>query len=236
VIHLAVETSTSVIDMSLLKEDRPLSSLCVQRPGGASEILVHGLECLLRLSGVKMQEIGRVSSSEGPGTYTSLRVGHLFCQGLAFGLGISHRTVSPFLILAEQVRPILTGDLECIIVLLDARRGEVNACILDSREGNLRIRRSESDPEGLFSGRAVDPRKILDHFPSGSSGVIVGPGVIHIEKHLSGDPEKFSRFRVQSDLPRAETMGRISWARESSGQGAPGGSLPLVYGRDSVIS
>ena len=233
-IHLAVETSTSVIDMALLEEDRLLCFVGVHKPGGASEILIHGLESLMTLSGLKADDIGLVSSSEGPGTYTSLRVGHLFCQGFSFSLGIPHRTISPFWILADQVHEALIRETDFLVVVLDARRGEVNARVLFSRDGG-RSMEPLADQDGIFSGRAVDPALVLDHLPPGS-GVITGPGVAHLQRILPADSGQFSRIRFYSDLPRAETMGRIAWNREMSGPGISGSSGLLIYGRDSVIS
>jgi tRNA threonylcarbamoyladenosine biosynthesis protein TsaB len=233
VIHLAVETSTSVIDMALLEEDRLLCSVGVHKPGGASEILIHGLESLLTLSGLKAGDIGLVSSSEGPGTYTSLRVGHLFCQGFSFSLGVPHRTVSPFSILAEQVHETMIRETDFLVVVLDARRGEVNARVLLPRAGG-RPGDPFADQDGIFSGRAVDPALVLGHLPPGS-GLVTGPGGSHLQKILPSDSGQSSRIRVYSDLPRAETMGRIAWRREMSGPGTSGPSGSLIYGRDSVI-
>jgi len=230
--HLAIETSTSVIDMALMEEDRLLCSVCVPRPGGASEILVHGLDSLLALSGTKKDDIGLISSSEGPGTYTSLRVGHLFCRGLSFGLGIGHRTVSPFLILAEQARPLLTPEVEYLVVLLDARRNEVNAALFSLKDQEGSCWKAEPGGEGPFSGKAVDPARVLDALPAGS-GLITGPGTGPVSEILFGEPVRMTRIRILSDLPRSETMGRLAWERERSGTAPSAG--PLFYGRDSVI-
>ncbi|EQD24505.1 MAG: tRNA (adenosine(37)-N6)-threonylcarbamoyltransferase complex dimerization subunit type 1 TsaB [Nitrospirae bacterium] len=226
-IHLAVETSTEVVDMSLLSEDKVLVRLSVFRPGGASEILVQGLETLLAMAGEKKESIALVSSSAGPGTYTSIRVGHLFCKGLAFATGCPHLVVSPFLVLAEQAWASGGRGEEFLVVLLDARRREVNACLFDPSKPAAPV----SGTGETFSGRAVPPERVLENLPPGK-GRIVGPGVVHLEKMDLGREHPL----LIHDLPGAGTMGRLairSWRAREEGD-VPGSTL--LYGRDSVIA
>ncbi len=230
-IHLAVETSTEVVEMALLDKDRILTSLSVFRPGGASEILVRGLETLLGMAGEKKESIALLSSSSGPGTYTSIRVGHLFCKGLAFALGIPHLTVSPFLVLSEQAFAVAGKDEDFLVVVLDARRGEVNACFFEA--GNPGAPVSGSGEQ--FSGRAVSPGKILESLPPGK-GRLVGPGVVHLGKDLSGQRSDPASPLLVHDLPRAGTMGRLAFRNWKARPEGRSHDTRLLYGRDSVIS
>ncbi len=230
-IHLAVETSTEVVDMALFDEEKVLAQMAVFRPGGASELLVPGLETLLEVAGKKSGALELVSSSAGPGTYTSIRVGHLFCKGLAFSLGIPHLTISPFLALSDQDSSVGGSGHTFLAVLLDARRHEVNACLFDPAHPLVPL--SLPGPSGdIFSGRAVSPEQVCSFLPEGK-GRLVGPGVVHLP---------FARLEGRSDLdlvrsrPEAQAMGRLALRRwrttpelSSSGEG-------LLYGRDSVIS
>ncbi len=230
-IHLAVETSTEVVDLALLEEDRILARLSVFRPGGASEVLVRGLETLLEMACEKKESIALLSSSAGPGTYTSIRVGHLFCKGLAMGMKIPHLTVSPFLVLAEQAFSVAGTEEDFLVVVLDARRVEVNACLFDPDNPVVPV----SGAGEQFSGRAVSPRKILESIPPGK-GRIVGPGVLHIEKELSGQGHGKKSPLLVHDFPQAGTMGRLAFRKWKS---MPDGRVyesGLLYGRDSVIS
>jgi len=230
-IHLAVETSTEMTDMALLSENKLLVRLSIFRPGGASEILVPGLETLLGMAGEKKESIVLVSSSAGPGTYTSIRVGHLFCKGLAYATRIPHLVVSPFLVVAEQALAHAGRGEDYLVVLLDARRGEVNACLFDPSRPLFPVPGAGE----VFSGRAVAPGRVLGALPSGK-GRIVGPGVVHLgDGSLQKDGGREPPLLVH-DLPRAETMGRLAirqW-RVRPQEGGSGSSL--LYGRDSVIA
>lgn len=230
-IHLAVETSTEMTDMALLAENKVLVRLSVFRPGGASEILVQGLETLLGMAGEKKESISLVSSSAGPGTYTSIRVGHLFCKGLAYATGIPHLVVSPFLVLAEQAFAHAGSGEEFLVVLLDARRREVNACLFNPLRPSVPV----SGAGEAFSGRAVSPGRVLDALPSGK-GRIVGPGVVHLEEGILKKEGGRETPLLIYDLPGAETMGRLAFRKWRARPEEGGSESSLLYGRDSVIA
>jgi tRNA threonylcarbamoyl adenosine modification protein YeaZ len=231
-IHLSVETSTEWVDLALLRESTLLSRFSVFRPGGASEILVPALETVLVSAGISRDALAFLSSSRGPGTYTSIRVGHLFVRGMAFALNIPHLTVSPFDVLARQGASLLPAGLDHLVVLLDAKRGEVNAALyrLSGAVDPVRIPSSASGE--IFSGRATSPRRVLEHLPPGSVG-LVGPGIIHL-----GTPFPPGDTRIAPPLliyPSASVMGSMAFAARLSGEDRDL-SPDLLYGRDSVCS
>lgn len=230
-IHLSVETSTEWVDLALLNESSTLSRFTVFRPGRASEILVPALETLLGCADVARESLAFVSSSRGPGTYTSIRVGHLFSRGLAYALKAPHLTISPFEVLASQGIALLQGRVNHLVVLLDARRGEVNAALFGVSGEGAPVRIPSSRSGEVFSGRAISPRSVLASLPSGNVG-IVGPGVVHLG---SLPPPAGTSIAPPLLLhPSASVMGTLAFSEKVSGGG--NGSSDLLYGRDSVSS
>ena len=230
-IHLSIETSTEWVDLALVKEASTLSRFTVFRPGGASEILVRALDTLLNCTDVPRESLAFVSSSRGPGTYTSIRVGHLFCRGLAHALKVPHLTISPFEVLAHQGLPLFRGKAGHLAVLLDAKRGEVNAALfrLSGEESPVRIPSSEAGD--VFSGRASSPQSVLDNLPPGNVG-LVGPGVVHLRSSVP--PEGTVLAPPLLLYPSASVMGSLAFSEKKEGGG--GDFSDLLYGRDSVCS
>ncbi|MHB8369337.1 MAG: tRNA (adenosine(37)-N6)-threonylcarbamoyltransferase complex dimerization subunit type 1 TsaB [Leptospirales bacterium] len=233
-IHLAIETSTEWVDLALMRESSVLSRLSIFRPGGASEILSSALETLFSCTGERPEDLAFLSSSRGPGTYTSIRVGHLFSRGLSFALGIPHLTVSPFEMLAWQAAEFWPKTVDRLAIVLDAKRREVNAALfsLSGSDGPIRIPAEEAGD--AFSGQAVAPERILESLSSAHSGRIgiAGPGVVHLSaKARSEGPAGFSSLLI---FPAAPTMGRL--ALESRLTGGEEASSALLYGRESVCS
>lgn len=230
-IHLSVETSTEWVDLALLKESATLSRITAFRPGRASEILVPALESLFVCAGVARDSLSFVSSSRGPGTYTSIRVGHLFSRGLAYTLKVPHLTISPFEVLARQGALLLSGRANYLVVLLDARRGEVNAALFHLTEEGTPVSLPSSQSGGAFSGRAISPRDVLEGLPPGDVGM-VGPGVVHLGSMTP--PEGTVLLPPVLLHPSAGVMGALAFAEKESGRGED--SSDLLYGRDSVFS
>ncbi|MGC8529710.1 MAG: tRNA (adenosine(37)-N6)-threonylcarbamoyltransferase complex dimerization subunit type 1 TsaB [Leptospirillia bacterium] len=231
-IHLSVETSTEWVDLALLNETSPLSCFRVFRPGGASEVLVPALETVLVSAGVSPESLAFLSSSRGPGTYTSIRVGHLFVRGLTFSLKVPHVTISPFDVLARQCVTLLPDRPDHLVVLLDARRGEVNAALYRLSGDGDPVRIPSSASGEIFSGRAASPRKVLEQLPPGKVA-LVGPGIIHLGTH---SPPAETRIVPPLLLhPSACVMGALAFAAKMSGEDL-NLSSDLLYGRDSVCS
>jgi tRNA threonylcarbamoyladenosine biosynthesis protein TsaB len=75
-----------------------------------------------------------VAVSEGPGSYTGLRIGVSLAKGLCYGFEIPLIAVQTLKILTEKVRGEVATDWYC--PMIDARRMEVYAAVYD---GNLEV-------------------------------------------------------------------------------------------------
>ena len=67
------------------------------------------------------KQVEAVAVSEGPGSYTGLRIGASVAKGLAYGLNVPLMAVPTLRIMAEAVR----GEFRMLCSMIDARRMEV---------------------------------------------------------------------------------------------------------------
>ena len=67
------------------------------------------------------KQVEAVAVSEGPGSYTGLRIGASVAKGLAYGLNVPLMAVPTLRIMAEAVR----GEFRMLCPMIDARRMEV---------------------------------------------------------------------------------------------------------------
>lgn len=118
---LGMDTATLSCSVALLQEETVLAEFTLNIRKTHSERLMPLLDHMLVESGIEREQIGAVSVSAGPGSFTGLRIGVATARGLAQALSIPAVPVCTLAAMAEVVPT--PGALIC--PLLDARRGEV---------------------------------------------------------------------------------------------------------------
>lgn len=125
---LCIETSTSVCSAAICK-DGSLIKQCINKEGSNhARLLPRYIEELLALAREQSLCIDAVALSEGPGSYTGLRIGASTAKGLCYGLNIPLIPVPTLEVLCEAVKSnthhrVQSTDLLC--PMIDARRMEV---------------------------------------------------------------------------------------------------------------
>lgn len=125
---LAIETATSRGSVALASGGEVLESVCIGERAEHSLTLIPHVEQLLRAHSLKVKDIGLISVSQGPGSFTGIRVGIACAKGLAMGLDIPIVAIPTFdVLLAGQRRdPLspLADDVKRIALLIDAKKDE----------------------------------------------------------------------------------------------------------------
>ena len=135
---LCIETSTEVCSVSL-SESGNLIDLIVDNPiidgksgqGQHSKLLALLIKEILDRNDIKKQSLDAVAISEGPGSYTGLRIGVSTAKGICFGLNIPLISVNTLNLIASMAQSSINGDYDIIIPMLDARRMEVYCSVFD---------------------------------------------------------------------------------------------------------
>jgi tRNA threonylcarbamoyl adenosine modification protein YeaZ len=100
-------------------------------PTPRSELVMAGVDLLLRAAGLERAGLEGVVATRGPGSFTGVRVALATAQGLALGLGIPAHGYSS--LLAQAAR---TDASECLAAQ-PARRGSVYVQAFARRRGRL---------------------------------------------------------------------------------------------------
>jgi tRNA threonylcarbamoyladenosine biosynthesis protein TsaB len=130
---LGIETSSSRGSVALVDGTETVFAASHERENGHDSMLQPLIERALAEAGWHRRQLERVAVGIGPGSFTGLRVGIAYAQGLAAGLEIPLSGVGSLLAMAWGAPPT---DLRTRVALLDARRGElfVAAYAADGRE------------------------------------------------------------------------------------------------------
>ena len=134
---LMIETSTECCSVALSRGARILSSRVDETPRQQSAMLAPYIADVLREAGLQASDLDAVAVSEGPGSYTGLRVGVSTAKGICFGAGKPLIGIDTLQILALQANAAaLPGEnarFRHIVSMIDARRMEVYAAIFDGQ-------------------------------------------------------------------------------------------------------
>ena len=119
---LAIETATEACSVALAVGDETRQMLVVE-PRGHLANVPGMVERSLADAGVARSAIDAVVVSRGPGSFTGVRIGVGYAQGIALGLGVPLNGLSTLEVLAHGAAR--RGGVGHTLVVLDARMGEV---------------------------------------------------------------------------------------------------------------
>lgn len=129
---LSIETSTDVCSVALHREEKLLaySELFTEKSHSSSLTLL--IESMIKHIQAKMSELEGIALSQGPGSYTGLRVGTSVAKGLCYALEIPLFAVDSLLVMAHHVKQILIHQDFLLCPMIDARRMEVYTTLINN--------------------------------------------------------------------------------------------------------
>ncbi len=144
---LNIETATKNCSVALAKEGKTILCKEIAEEGYSHAERLHVfIEEIIKETGITFQDISAIAVSQGPGSYTGLRIGVSAAKGLCFALDIPLIAVDTLQVLASQAK--VSNGL--IIPMLDARRMEVYSAIFTPNFEKKRAVQAEIITENSF--------------------------------------------------------------------------------------
>lgn len=221
---LALDSSAAVASVALCEDDSLISefSLCDQNKH--SETLLPMLESMLKLAGIELSDIDLFAVTNGPGSFTGIRIGISLIKGLAFGSGKPCIGVPTLEALAYN----LSGEDGLICPVMDARRGQVYNALFEMKDGI---------PARLCEDRLILAQDLCNELNRCSQAIyLVGDGY-DMAANLLGLPENQPiNLRVTPTTVRvahAASVARAAKVRYHRGERLSDSELLPVYLRAS---
>lgn len=158
-IILAVDSSSKVATVALMKDDKLLGEITLNDKKEHSVILMTIIQNLLSNNNINIDDIDGYVVSKGPGSFTGLRIGMATIKGLSFGSNKPYVSVSSLDALALSV-----ANFDGIICpIMDALRNSVYTSLYKGQSTADISRCSESDNMNIKSESSNSLEKILDY-------------------------------------------------------------------------
>ncbi|OGP24040.1 MAG: tRNA (adenosine(37)-N6)-threonylcarbamoyltransferase complex dimerization subunit type 1 TsaB [Deltaproteobacteria bacterium GWB2_55_19] len=146
---LAIDTSSASGSIALSNDKRLVAELTVSEAGAHAEWLLKSIDSFLSAIGSSISDVDFFAVTNGPGSFTGLRIGVSAVKGLAWSTGKKAVGVSALkalsLNLAYSERPVCP--------VLDARKGEVYSALFKPSGGVI---------EEILPETAMTPPALID--------------------------------------------------------------------------
>lgn len=146
-IILNIETATKNCSVALAKDGKTIvcKELATENFSHAEKLHVF-IEQILVESNVQFSKLNAIAVSQGPGSYTGLRIGVSSAKGFSYALNIPLIAVDTLQLLAKQINI----DKGIILPMIDARRMEVFSAMYDSNYNQIRATQAEIIDESSY--------------------------------------------------------------------------------------
>lgn len=195
VLILAIETATGCGSVALTRgtgySGKVLAEYSLQPEVTHARRLLGSVCAIMTSAGVEWKHLDGIAVSQGPGSFTGLRIGMAAAKGMAMAAGIPLLAVPTLDGLAAQMPPV-----DCpVCCLLDARKQQVYAAL---------YRCEDKGHQRISPYLVLRPEDLVAHVQEPT--LVVGPGVQACLPVLQGHP----LVRMMSTgllAPRAAAIG-----------------------------
>jgi tRNA threonylcarbamoyladenosine biosynthesis protein TsaB len=132
---LAFETSENICGVCIYFSDEKYFSSQINLKHSHSEMIFEISESLFKLADIQPNDLDSVAISEGPGSFTGLRIGFSAAKGIAYGAKLPIIKVPTYEALAFQLLSIMNENDE-FIISNKVNKDEVYFCKFQIRGNN----------------------------------------------------------------------------------------------------
>ncbi|MFN7766962.1 MAG: tRNA (adenosine(37)-N6)-threonylcarbamoyltransferase complex dimerization subunit type 1 TsaB [Planctomycetaceae bacterium] len=218
---LAIETSTRQGSLALLHEGRLHSELTLELGTAHGQSLLPGIARLLQQQKLTPRQLQLVAVSQGPGSYTGLRVGVVCAKLLAWSLRIPLVAVDTLQALAADC----TTSVDRLWIVTDAQRDAVYAACF--------FLPAPHTPETLVPTMVLPADQLASQLRP--TDVVRGPAVEKLVQSAPNLADQMTANQITGDLvcPSARRVGELAISAHRRGEQSDPRGLTPVYLRQS---
>lgn len=219
---LALDTSGVAGSVAYMKDGKLMGEYYICHKLTHSETIMPMLEHMKALIQIDLEEVDAVAVTNGPGSFTGLRIGVTTAKALGLALNIPVIGVPTLDAMAYN----MTHTDYLICPIMDARRGQVYTSLYKWEQGELRR---------LVPHTACDMEAYLEELAQREEAVIfLGDGVaVHEEKIKSRLKEAALFAPSFLSLQRASTVAEVATVLYERGEAVSAAELVPIYLRKS---
>ncbi len=181
---LHIETATEVCSVCISRGTEVLASQTITEAYQHAARLTLLIEAATQKAGIELQQLDAVALSEGPGSYTSLRVGTSTAKGICYALDKPLLAIDTLQAMAMASRAAEDDDGQWYAPMIDARRMEVYTALFDGTGKRL----------GPTEAKIIDEQSYAEHWAVNQNIVFSGNGSGKCESVLTAPEARFRQI------------------------------------------
>lgn len=135
-LFLLIETATPVCSVCISNKNDVIAKAQCNEPNSHAKMLAVLIQKVLKETKLKTTELSAVCVSEGPGSYTGLRIGLSTAKGICFASNVPLILVPTLAAMACEMKHYIKPD-SVLLPVLDARRNDVYFSVFDKNLNEL---------------------------------------------------------------------------------------------------
>lgn len=204
-IVLSMDSSSLVTTVALLKDEFILGEYTLNFKREHSVILMDKIQMLLKDCQVDISEVDGFVVSQGPGSFTGLRIGMATVKGLSMGSNKPYVSISSLDALANS---LLSFD-GIICPIMDALRDSVYTALYKNIDGKL---------VKILDHTALDLAELADILnKKGEKVIFTGDGVSKHKEFLVNNIKNYEFAPNHLSIIRASSLGELGMAKIKDG-------------------
>jgi tRNA threonylcarbamoyladenosine biosynthesis protein TsaB len=216
---LAIDTATQICGVAIAHHGAVEAAVSLDTGQTHTRTIMDAISSTLRFCEIDLQQIDGFAVTQGPGSFTGLRIGISTIKGLSMAMDKPMTGVSTLEALASQAQT----ECELICPMIDARRGEVYWTLFHRQQGQLATLLPEQVGPAEKAVEQIDGRCCF-----------IGNGALAYRHTLEPLVHRSSQWvsEDKSQLSPA-AVARIGWRLFQSGQSVDPALFAPVYLRKS---
>jgi tRNA threonylcarbamoyladenosine biosynthesis protein TsaB len=190
---LNIDTATDICSIAVSQAGKMLS-LVEEANNNHASLITLMIEEALKEAKINIKDLAAVAMSNGPGSYTSLRVGTSTAKGICYALDIPLIAVDTLTSLAYAVFREMEEENVLYCPMIDARRMEVYMILFEKNDKNEGSLLKIVEP---LNNVIIDENAFQNYFEEGKKIVLTGNGaakcmavinsanILHVDKSCS---------------------------------------------------
>ena len=134
---LILDSSTKILYVCLVKDSKVLFERYVEGNKDHAKNIVYLVDMALKENNITSSDLDEIVCGYGPGSYTGVRMAVSVCKMLSVFMNKPLYTISSLKLMASGTKGI-------VLSYIDARRGNVFGCILDTNTDTYLVKESHT--------------------------------------------------------------------------------------------